>query len=84
MEVPRLGVQLELQLLAYATATAIPDPSCICDLHHGSRQCPILNPRSTARDRTQILMDTSWVCYPLSHNANSEKIYILFQILFSL
>jgi len=26
MEVPRLGVQLELQLPAYATATATPDP----------------------------------------------------------
>ena len=25
-EVPRLGVELELQLPAYATATAIPDP----------------------------------------------------------
>ena len=26
MEVPRLGVQLELPLLAYTTATATPDP----------------------------------------------------------
>ena len=26
MEVPRLGVELELQLPAFATATAIPDP----------------------------------------------------------
>ena len=26
MEVPRLGVQLELQLPAYTTATAMPDP----------------------------------------------------------
>ena len=30
-EVPRLGVQLELQLPA--TATATPDPNGICDLH---------------------------------------------------
>ena len=29
MEVPRLGVELELQLLAYATATAMPDLSCL-------------------------------------------------------
>ena len=43
MEVPRLGVQSELQLLAYITATAMPDPSCICDLHHSSQQCQILN-----------------------------------------
>ena len=44
MEFPRLGVQSELQLLAYATATATQDPSCVCDLHLSSRQCQILNP----------------------------------------
>ena len=33
MEVPRVGVESELQLLAYATATATPDPRCIWDLH---------------------------------------------------
>ena len=32
MEVPGLGVELELQLPAYARATATPDPSRICDL----------------------------------------------------
>ena len=32
MEVPRLGVEPELQLLAYTTATAMLDPSHICDL----------------------------------------------------
>ena len=34
MEVPGLGVELELQLLAYGTATATPtlDPSYIFDL----------------------------------------------------
>ena len=57
MEVPRLGLQLELQLPAYAMATAIPDPSCICDLHHGSQQHWILNPQSEARDGTCILVD---------------------------
>ena len=33
MEVSRLGVKLELLLPAYTTATAMPDPSCIYDLH---------------------------------------------------
>ena len=33
MEVPRLGVELELQLMAYATATVVPDLSHVCDLH---------------------------------------------------
>ena len=34
MEVPRLGVKLELQLLACTTATAMQGPSCTCNLHH--------------------------------------------------
>ena len=63
MEVPRLVVESELQLLACATATAIRDLSHVCDLHHSSRQHRILNPLSKARDRTQILMDTGWVHY---------------------
>ena len=50
MEVPRLGVKLELQLLVYATATAVWDPSGICDLHHDSWQRQILNPLSEAGD----------------------------------
>ena len=33
MEVPRPGLEWELQLLAYATATATPDQSCVCNLH---------------------------------------------------
>ena len=34
MEVPRLGVESELQLLALTTATATPDPSRVWDLHN--------------------------------------------------
>ena len=55
-EVPGLGVEVELQLLAYTTATALPDLSCICDLHHTLWQRQILNPLSKARDRTCNLM----------------------------
>ena len=40
MEVPRLGVKLELQLQAYATATAMWDLSLVCDLHHGNDESP--------------------------------------------
>ena len=54
MEVSRLGVELELQLPT--TATAMPDPSHICDLHHSSQQHRIPDPLSEARDRTLILM----------------------------
>ena len=56
-EVPRLRVKSELQLPAYTTATAMPDPSHICDLRHSSRQRRILNPLSEARD----LPTSSWI-----------------------
>ena len=56
MEVPRLVVELELQLLAYTTATATPDPSRVCDLHHSSWQRQIVNPLSKARDQTLNLI----------------------------
>ena len=52
----------ELQPPAYTRATATPDPSCICDLRHSSRQHLILNPLSEARDQTCVLMGTSQIC----------------------
>ena len=63
MEVPRLGVQSELQLPAKATVTL--DLNCIC-----SRQHQILNPLSEASNRTRVLVDTSRICFQ-SHNGNS-------------
>ena len=59
MEVPRLGIELELLLPAYVRATETWDPSHICDLHPSSQQRRILDPLSEARDQTGILMDTS-------------------------
>ena len=38
-EVPRPGVESELRLPAYSTATAIQDPSRVYNLHHSSQQC---------------------------------------------
>ena len=58
IEVPRLGVESELQQLAYTTATAMLDLSHICDVHHSSWQRWILNPLSEVRDQTHICMDT--------------------------
>ena len=42
LEVPRVAAELEPQLLAYTTATATWDLSCVCDLQ--TQQCQILNP----------------------------------------
>ena len=61
MEVPRLGVESELQLSTYTTVTATWDPSRTHDLLQSSQQLWILNPLSKARDRTEVLMDTGWV-----------------------
>ena len=58
----RLGGELELQLLAYTTVTAMLALSCTFDLHQNSWQCQILNPLNEARDQTHILMDPSQVC----------------------
>ena len=61
MEVTRLGVQSELQLLASTTATTMKDPSRLCDLHHSSQQRRILHPLSEARDRTCNFMFPSQI-----------------------
>jgi len=81
MEVPGLGVKSELQLLAYTTATAMPDPSQVCDLHCSLKQLWILNLVSEARDGTWILMGTNQILNLLSHNGNSLLFLILFMLL---
>ena len=61
IEVPRLGVESELQPPAYNTATATPGLSYVWDLHHSSWHWQIINTLNETRDQTFILMDTSWV-----------------------
>ena len=63
MEVPRLGIELELQLLTYAIATETWDPGHVCDLRHSSQQCRIPYPLSEAKDLTHILLDAGWICF---------------------
>ena len=61
---------------ARATATATQDRSCVCDLHHNSWQCWILNPLSNAGDWTCVLADDSqdslttepWQELPISYH----------------
>ena len=66
MEIPRLGVESELQLLAYCYCTAIAtrDPSGAYDLHQGSQL--------TARPG--IKPASSWILVrfvPLSYDGNA-------------
>ena len=62
MEVPGLGVELEL------VATAAKDPGCIYDPCHSLQKQWILNPLSKVRDQTCILMDTMFLLNLLSPN----------------
>ena len=59
MEVPRRGVESELQLLAFATGIAMRDLSCTYNLCSSLWQCWILNPLSENRDRTHILTEAT-------------------------
>ena len=61
MEVPRLGVELELHLQTYSTATIMQDLSCTCTLYQSSWQCRFLNPLHEARDLICIFMDASQI-----------------------
>ena len=78
MEVPRLGVKSELQLLVYATATATQDPSHIFNLYHSSQQCQIPDPLSKARDRTHVFMDTSLRHYHWATMGTPKFLFIFF------
>ena len=53
VEVPWLGVKLELQPPANTRAIAMWDLSSVCNLHHNSHQHWILNPLSKAMERPQ-------------------------------
>ena len=63
VEVPGPGVNSELQLLAYTTATATSDLSCVCDLLLSSWQRRILDPLIEVRDRTCNLAVPSQICF---------------------
>ena len=83
MEVPRLGDELELLLPAYARATAMPDPSSVCDLHHSSWQHRILNPLSEARDRTRQLMVPSRIHSRCATMGTPQAFHVLSSLVLS-
>ena len=57
MEVPRLGIKLELQLPAFASVIATQDPSLVCDL---LQPVAILAPQPTERGQGSNLVP-SWI-----------------------
>ena len=58
MEILRLGVKLEMQLQAYATATASGSKPPSVTHAAACSKAQVLNPLSEARDRTCILAET--------------------------
>ena len=84
MEVPSLGVELELYLPACTTATAMQDPSRVCDLHHSSWPRWILNPLSKARDQTCVLMVTSQIHFCWATMGTPKAKWIFKKFLYSL
>ena len=61
MEVPRLGVESDCSCQPTPQPQATHNSRYICNLHHSSQQCRMLNPLRGARDGIRILMDASWV-----------------------
>ena len=72
MEVPRQGVESDLQVPPYTTTTATPAPSCIYDLCCSLRQCWILSPLSEPGIEPATSWTLSQVLNLLSHNGNSN------------
>ena len=64
-------------LLAYATASAMPDLSRVCNLHHSSGQPRIFNPLSEAR--TEPVSSSMLVRFvTLSYDGNFENFFFFF------
>ena len=76
IEVPRLGVELELQLPAYTPTTAAWGPGHVWNLHHSSRPRWILNPLSEARAQTYVLMDAGQICLHCATTGIPSYVYL--------
>jgi len=73
MEVSRLEVKMELQLPAYTTATATPDLSRICNLHHSSWQHWIINPLM----RPGIKPKSSWILVGFMTTESQQELPVI-------
>ena len=86
MEVPRLRVELELQLPTYTTATelGIQASSATYTTAHGNTRS-LTHSLSEARDQTRILMDTSLIrfCCTMMGTPKASEMHIGFNSVFS-
>ena len=73
MEVPRLGVESELQLPACTTGHSNAGSELYLQTTLQLVATLDLNPLSEARDQTYILKETIQALNPLSHNGNSPN-----------
>ena len=80
MEVPRLGVELELQLPAYTIARATPDPSHICSLRHSSLNAGSLTHWAEPGIKPEASWITSWVhfCWATAGILRSLSFWVWF------
>ena len=69
---------MELQLPAYTPATAMQDPSHICNLHHSSQKRRILNPLSEARDQICHLMVPSPIRFRCAMTGTAD--FLIFKV----
>ena len=65
--------RIRVILPAYVTATAMPDQSPVCNLHHSSQQRWILNTLSKARDGTGNHMVPSWIRFHCTTAGTPDK-----------
>ena len=66
------------ELPAYTTATATPEPSHVCNVHHSSQQCQIVNPLSEAMDRTRNFIVPGWIRFCCSTTGTPPCVYFLY------
>ena len=69
-------IKLELQLPAYATATAMQDPSHVWDLHKSSRQRQILDPPSKGRDQIHVLIGNNQIHFRYATRETSQPLFL--------
>ena len=51
------------------------DPSRVCNLHHTSQQCQILNPLHDAKDQTRNLIVPSWIRFCCSTTGTPKVLH---------